>query len=116
MYDKNNVFAKIISGEIPVKKIYEDNILIAILDINPAAPTHILVIPKKSYIDFEDFVNNANLSDVSHYFKKVAEIAKENKVPNYRIISNIGREAGQSVFHFHTHILSGMSNLELINK
>jgi diadenosine tetraphosphate (Ap4A) HIT family hydrolase len=116
MYDQNNVFAKIISGEIESTKLYEDDILIAIKDLNPAAPVHILVIPKNSYRDFTDFVENATERDVSHYFRAIAKIAKENGASEYRIVSNKGQSAGQSVFHFHTHILSGSQNTNLIDK
>ena len=116
MYDKNNVFAKIIRGEVPSEKIYEDEILIAIKNINPAAPFHILIIPKNHYIDFADFTNNASSEEISHYFKKINEIAKENNIADYRIISNKGATAGQSVFHFHTHIISGFNNPDLINE
>lgn len=114
MYDKNNIFARIISGRLPCKKIYEDDFLIAVKDKNPAAPIHILVIPKDSYIDLEDFTMNAESEEISHYFKKVSEIAKTTGASEYRIISNKGEKAGQSVFHFHTHILSNFKNLDLI--
>lgn len=116
MYDKNNIFAKIISGEIPAEKLYEDDKLIVIKDINPAAPTHLLVMPKGDYIDFADFTARANADEIAHYFRKVAAIAKENGADEYRIVSNKGISSGQSVFHFHTHILSGSTNQELIDK
>lgn len=116
MYDNNNIFAKIISGEIPSEKLYEDEQLIAIKDINPAAPIHILIIPKGNYIDLDDFTHNAHAEEIAHYFKMVSIIAKENGAVEYRIISNKGASSGQSVFHFHTHILSGSTNKELIDK
>lgn len=116
MYEKNNVFAKIISGEIPGEKLYEDDKVIAINDINPAAPIHILVIPKGEYIDFADFASKASSEEIAHYFKTIANIAKENGAHEYRIVSNKGAKAGQSVFHFHSHILSGSTNKELIDK
>jgi histidine triad (HIT) family protein len=116
MYDSNNVFGKIISGAINAEKLYEDDKLIAIKDINPVAPVHILVLPKDPYIDFSDFVTKANAQDVTHYFKTVARIAKEQGAENYRLVSNKGAEAGQSVFHFHTHIIGGLEDLNLINK
>lgn len=106
-YDSNNIFAKIISGEIPAKKIYEDEHVIAINDINPVAPVHILVIPKGSYLDFADFTNNASADEVAHYFKTINKIAKEQGLEEYRLISNKGAQSGQSVFHFHTHIIGG---------
>ncbi|MDC0864853.1 histidine triad nucleotide-binding protein [Rickettsiaceae bacterium] len=116
MYDKNNIFAKVISGEIPSEKLYEDDSIIAIKDINPATPIHILVIPKGAYRDFSDFSQNASSDEVSHYFKTISNIAKDNGADEYRIVSNNGESAGQSVFHFHTHILSGSGNKSLIDK
>jgi histidine triad (HIT) family protein len=116
MYDKNNIFAKIISNKIPTEKLYEDELLIAIRDINPAAPIHILVIPKKEYIDFTDFIEKASSSEINHYFTAIAKIAKDNGATEYRIVSNKGTSSGQSVFHFHTHILSGLKNTNLIDR
>jgi histidine triad (HIT) family protein len=116
MYNQNNVFSKIIKGEIPTQKLYEDDKLIAIEDINPAAPVHILVIPKGSYADFSDFVEKASCEDISHYFKTVKKIADQSGVKNYRLVSNKGKSAGQSVFHFHTHILGGKFNDHLIDR
>ncbi|NRB11131.1 MAG: HIT domain-containing protein [Rickettsiaceae bacterium] len=115
-YDKNNIFAKIISGEINTDRIYEDDKVIAINDINPAAPIHILIIPKENYVDFADFVNNANSEYIAHYYKIINKIAKDNGADEYRLVTNKGAAAGQSVFHFHTHLLANMSTHELINK
>lgn len=116
MYDQNNVFTKIINGDIKTEILYEDNQIIAIKDINPAAPIHILVIPKGAYINYTDFVTNAPAEDISHYFKIIAHIAKEHGAENYRLVCNQGKDAGQTIFHFHTHILSGTKNSSLINK
>jgi diadenosine tetraphosphate (Ap4A) HIT family hydrolase len=116
MYDKNNVFAKIITGEIPAEKLYEDDGLIIIKDAYPTAPTHLLAIPKNSYLDFEDFSNNANEQEIAHYFRTISKFCVENDIKGYRLVSNKGATAGQSVFHFHTHILSGSKNNELIDK
>ncbi len=116
MYNKNNIFAKIISGEIPAEKLYEDEILVAIKDVNPAAPIHILVMPKGEYIDFADFVEKASSAEITHYFKTIATIAKDNGATEYRTVSNKGLSSGQSVFHFHTHILSGSKNINLVDK
>lgn len=112
-YDKNNIFAKIIRSEIPSDILYEDEHVMAFNDISPAAPIHILVIPKGEYTDFDDFTNNAPADIVAHYFKKVSEIAHKAGAESYRIISNFGENSGQTIFHFHTHILSGtqISNL-----
>lgn len=116
MYDKNNIFAKILRGEIPSLKLYEDDMLVVIQDANPAAPIHLLVLPKGEYSDFSDFVSKAHNEEISHYFKIVAKIAKENGADDYRIICNKGHSAGQSVFHFHTHILSGFKNINLLDE
>jgi histidine triad (HIT) family protein len=116
MYNKNNIFARIISGDIPGEKLYEDDKTIAIKDINPVAAIHILVIPKGEYIDFADFVSNSSTEDVANYFKTIAKIAEESGAKNYRIVSNKGKDSGQSVFHFHTHILSGTTNNDLFDK
>lgn len=115
-YDINNVFAKIIRGEIPSKKIYEDSFVLAFLDVFPVAPTHILVIPKGEYTDYVDFIDKASTQEVSHYFTKVKEIAQNLGVESFRICSNIGEESGQSVFHFHTHILAGSKFGNLVGK
>ena len=116
MYNKNNVFAKIISGEIPTDKLYEDDQLLIIKDINPSALVHLLVITKGAYIDFDDFTTNASDQEIAHYFKLVSKFAKNNNIKEYRVVSNKGAASGQSVFHFHTHILSGTDNKQLIDK
>lgn len=115
-YDVNNIFAKMISGDVPVEKIYEDDHVIAINDINPVAPIHILVIPKGSYVDFTDFTDNATENELISYFKAIANITKEQGAKSYRLISNKGVESGQSVFHFHTHIISGTKISGLVDK
>ena len=76
IYDKNNVFAKVIRGEIPSQKIYEDDFILAFHDISKATPIHILVIPKGEYINFPDFIAKAKSTEISHFFTKVAEVAK----------------------------------------
>lgn len=108
-YDKNNIFAKIIRGEIPANKIFEDEKVLAFYDISKAAPTHALVIPKAEYVSFPDFVTRANSAEISYFFKKVNEIAMMLKADEsgFRLISNIGSNAHQTVPHFHVHILAG---------
>lgn len=107
MYDKNNIFAKIIRGEIASSKVYEDEDLLAFHDISKAAPVHVLVIPKGEFINLSDFVSKAGAQKIENFFQKVAEVAKMLDLENsgYRIISNIGADASQSVPHFHVHIL-----------
>jgi diadenosine tetraphosphate (Ap4A) HIT family hydrolase len=108
MYDKNNIFAKIIRGEIPSHKVYEDDKVLAFHDIAPAAPIHVLVIPKGEYQNFNEFASQASAEEIKYFFYKVSEIAGTLETQsNYRLITNIGSEAGQSVFHFHVHIISG---------
>ncbi len=109
MYDDNNIFAKIIRGEVEAKKIYEDNKVLAFNDISPVAPVHILIVPKGRYIDYDDFINNSSEEDISYFFQKVLEIAKKYGAINneFRLVTNKGSTSGQSIFHFHIHIIAG---------
>lgn len=101
------LFCKIIAGEIPLTKVYEDDKILAFRDINPQAPTHILVIPKE-HIGGVDELNADNSAVVSHIFAKIAEIAKkEGLEKGYRVVSNVGEHGCQSVRHLHFHILGG---------
>lgn len=106
-YDQNNIFAKIIRGEIPCDKVYEDENVLAFHDISHLAPVHVLVIPKGEYLDLEDFAQNAADEIIADFFTKVAQVAKnlDLSASGYRIISNKGGDASQSVPHFHVHIL-----------
>lgn len=108
------LFCKIIKGEIPSTKVYEDDKILAFRDINPMAPTHILVIPKE-HIGGVDELNDQNSAVVSHIFAKIAEIAKKEGLENgYRVVSNVGEDGGQTVRHLHFHILGGKKlNTEL---
>lgn len=109
MYDKNNIFAKIIRGEISSEKLYEDEQVIVIKDIDPLSPIHILVIPKGEYISFDDFTANASIEEIGHFYKIVNLICtKFNLSDNgYRIVSNVGAHGMQTVPHMHLHILAG---------
>ena len=101
------LFCKIAAGEIPSKKVYEDADMLAFHDINPEAPVHVLVIPN-THIGSMDAVNAANSAVVAKIFEKIPEIAKAAGIVNgYRVISNCGHDAGQSVPHLHFHILGG---------
>ena len=101
------LFCKIISGEIPSTKVYEDENIYAFKDINPEAPCHVLVIPKK-HIASMDEVTAENSSYVAKIFEKIPEIAKLGSAANgYRVISNCGDDAGQSVHHLHFHVIGG---------
>ena len=101
------LFCKIIAGEIPSNKVYEDETMLAFHDINPEAPVHVLVIPK-THIPSMDGVNGENSTSVAKIFEKIPHIAKLAGITNgYRVISNCGEDAAQSVMHLHFHILGG---------
>ena len=103
----NCIFCKIIAGEIPSQKVYEDDSVFAFRDINPQAPTHILVIPK-AHIPSVDGVTADNSSVVAHIFEVIPQIAAaEGLKTGYRVVSNCGEDAGQTVHHLHFHILGG---------
>ena len=109
MYDKNNIFAKIISGEIPCDKVYEDEEVLFFYDINPIAKIHVLGIPKNSCVDFSDFVLKNDTGIVSGFFKKVDMVINMLGIKDsgYKIVTNSGSDGGQEVPHFHVHILGG---------
>ena len=100
------LFCRIISGEIPSDKLYEDELCLAFNDIAPQAPTHFLVIPK-THIGSAAEVDAGNSAVVAHIFEVIAKVARERGVESYRIVSNIGEQAGQSVPHLHFHVLAG---------
>ena len=103
----NCLFCRIIAGEIPSTKVYEDEKILAFRDIAPQAPVHVLVIPK-THIASVDGVNAENSDVVAHIFTKIPEIAKAEGLENgYRVVSNCGADAGQTVPHLHFHILGG---------
>ena len=106
-YDPNCLFCKIITGEIPSTKVFEDNFCYAFRDINPQAPTHILVVPKAHITSAAD-ISAINDALVGHIFSKIAEIAKEEGLENgFRVVSNVGADGGQTVNHLHFHLLGG---------
>lgn len=100
------LFCKIIAGEIPSNKVYEDDLCYAFYDIDPQAPVHFLVIPKE-HIQSVSAVNAENCAVVGHIFKVISELAEQLGLDSYRVVSNIGEQAGQSVLHLHFHVLSG---------
>ena len=102
----NCLFCKIIAGVIPSNKVYEDDLCYAFYDIDPQAPTHFLMIPK-AHIPSVSAVTEENQAVVGHMFAVIAKLAKELGLDSYRVVSNIGEQAGQSVFHLHFHVLSG---------
>lgn len=107
MYDKNNIFAKIINKEIPSKLIYEDEYMIAFHDIYPVAPIHIIVIPKDPYKNYTDFINTAPNDLQLHFFQKVGKLANDLCNEDFRLCTNNGTMSGQTIFHFHVHIIGG---------
>ncbi len=108
-YDDNNIFAKILCGDIPCNKVYEDDYALAFNDINPQAPVHILVIPKGRYVNIADFSANGRPEEVAGFWRAVAQIASDKHLidPGFRVIANTGVNGGQEVPHFHAHILAG---------
>jgi histidine triad (HIT) family protein len=106
MYDKNNVFAKILSGAIPSEIIFQNEYVAAFMDIAPVAPIHLLIIPKIEAVDYEDFVEKASLEVLKGYFLSIKEIAESLGITDYRLVSNKGGKAGQTVFHFHMHLIA----------
>ncbi len=108
-YDTNNIFAKILRGEIPCKKVYEDDFALAFHDINPQAPVHVLVIPKGEYVSMADFTASAPADLITGFFRAVGKVAEELELvePGYRILANAGVNAHQEVPHLHIHIFGG---------
>ena len=108
-YQPDNIFAKILRGEIPNDTVYEDDEVLAFRDINPQAPLHVLVIPKGEYVSLDDFTRAAPAETVGRFFQNVGEIARQLGVAGegYRVIVNIGQNGGQEVPHFHIHICAG---------
>ena len=111
-YDNNNIFAKILRGEIPCKKIYEDDFVFSFHDINPQRKVHALVIPKGQYIDLDDFSLNASPNEMVGLLKGINTVAKRLKISintgkGYRVLTNIGQNGGQEVPHLHFHLFGG---------
>tara|TARA_B100001121_G_C18564994_1_gene562199 strand:- start:599 stop:967 length:369 start_codon:yes stop_codon:yes gene_type:complete len=111
-YDNNNIFAKILRGEIPCKKIYEDEFILSFYDINPQRKIHALVIPKGKYIDLDDFSAKATESEIVGLVKGINKVAKKLGISidtgkGYRALANIGENGGQEVPHLHFHLFGG---------
>ena len=108
-YDDNNIFARILRGEIPSKKVYEDEHVLAFNDINPLAPTHILVIPKGNYVSWDDFSERASDEEIAAFVRAAGKIARDEGLvePGYRLLANVGSDSGQEVPHLHLHIFGG---------
>lgn len=109
IYDSNNIFAKILRGEIPCQRVYEDDHVLAFHDINPKAPIHVLVIPKGAYTSFMDFTIRASSEEVATFFQAVTKVAQELAFSDggFRLVANEGPDSGQEVPHFHVHLVGG---------
>ena len=108
-YDDDNVFARILRGELPSKKVYEDEHVLAFHDINPLAPVHILVIPKGKYVSWDDFSKEASEAEIAAFTRAVGKIARDEGLvaQGYRVLANTGLRGGQEVPHLHMHIFGG---------
>ena len=108
-YDDQNVFAKILRGEIPAKKVYEDEWAFAFHDINPQAPVHILVIPKGAWVSWDDFSARAGAEEIAGFVRAVGLVARDNGLvaPGYRLLANTGAHGHQEVPHLHVHLFGG---------
>lgn len=107
MYDNDNVFAKILRGQIPCKEVYRDDTVLAFYDVAPRAKVHVLVIPRGEYTDIFDFTQNAPADFQIAFWKGIRKTVETLGVrDNFRTVANTGRGSGQSVMHFHVHIMS----------
>lgn len=108
-YDDNNIFAKILRGELPSRTVYEDEHALAFHDINPLSPVHILVIPKGKYVSWDDFSERASEAEIAGFVRAVGKVARDAgmAVQGYRLLANTGKRAGQEVPHLHVHIFGG---------
>jgi len=110
-YDKDNIFAKILRGEVPCNKVYENEYVLSFHDVNPQKKIHILVIPKGEYIDLDHFNTEASEKEILEFNKSITNIIRLLKISNndsgYRVISNVGQDGEQEIPHVHFHILGG---------
>jgi diadenosine tetraphosphate (Ap4A) HIT family hydrolase len=108
-YDSNNIFARILRGEIPCNKVYEDAHVLAFHDIHPQTPIHVLVIPKGAYVSFDDFSAKASTEEIAAFVRAAGQIARDLGAAElgYRILANTGLNGGQEVPHFHLHLFAG---------
>ena len=116
-YDKNNIFAKILRGEISCKKVHENDYVLAFYDVNPQKKIHVLVIPKGEYIDLNDFHNKASEKEIVELNKAITHVSilLGTKNKGYRVLTNIGNDGGQEVPHLHFHIFAGEKIGKMVN-
>jgi diadenosine tetraphosphate (Ap4A) HIT family hydrolase len=108
-YDDGNIFARILRGEIPCDRVYEDDHVLAFRDINPQTPTHVLIVPKGRYVSFDDFSAQASDAEIAGFLRAAGKIARDLGLvaAGYRVLANHGRDAHQEVPHFHLHLFAG---------
>ena len=108
-YDEQNIFAKILRGEVPAKTVMESEHSLAFHDINPLAPIHVLVIPRGAYVSWDDFSARASDAEIGDFVRTVGEVARTTgaNAQGYRLLSNIGKRGGQEVAHLHVHVFGG---------
>ncbi|HEY0447244.1 MAG TPA: histidine triad nucleotide-binding protein [Allosphingosinicella sp.] len=108
-YDHDNIFARILRGEIPCAKVYEDEHALAFNDINPQAPVHVLVIPKGPYVSWDDFSERGSAEEIAGFVRAVGRVARDKGLvaPGYRLLANVGSNSGQEVPHLHVHLFGG---------
>ena len=108
-YDEGSIFAKILRGEIPCKKVYEDDFALAFHDIAPQAPVHVLVVPKGPYVAWDDFAAHAPEALIAGFVRAVGKVARDLGLvgPGYRLLANLGQDGGQEVPHLHVHLFGG---------
>jgi histidine triad (HIT) family protein len=108
-YDPDNIFARILRGELPAKTVYEDEHALAFHDLFPQAPLHILVIPKGAYVSWDDFSARGSADEIAGFVRAVGHVARSQNLveTGYRLLSNVGRNSGQEVPHLHVHLFGG---------
>ncbi|MGQ0588740.1 MAG: histidine triad nucleotide-binding protein [Sphingosinicella sp.] len=108
-YDESNIFARILRGELPSETVYEDDYALAFNDIRPAAPTHVLVIPRGPYVSWDDFSERASDAEIAGFVRAVGKVARDKGLvpPGYRLLANVGADSGQEVPHLHVHVFGG---------
>lgn len=108
-YDESNIFARILRGEVPCNRVFENEHALAFRDINPLSPTHVLVIPKGAYVSWDDFSARASEAEIAGFVRAVGQVARDSGlvVPGYRLLANAGRDGGQEVPHLHVHLFGG---------